>query len=646
MNDIDYKELGFKAGVEVHQQIYTEKKMFCHCPAGRYSEKFDAEIVRHMRPTLSELGEYDGTALMEFKTKKNVHYMINNETVCTYEMDDTPPFPVNQKGLDIAIEIALLLNCQIVDEFHIIRKQYLDGSIPTGFQRTGIVGAEGWAQLGDRKVGIIQLGYEEDACREIKDERHEIYFNTDRLSMPLIEVVTYPDLHTPQEVADMLWLIHKVTRITGKVRRGIGSVRQDVNVSIRGGTRVEIKGVPRIPRVPLLVHNEAMRQKALLDIRDELHARGITKDTLTCRQKVVTDLFRNTQNPTLRRAADEGLALRGVCLKGFAGIIKHRIWDGITFEREFQGRVRVIACLDTLPNFFHSDAYPQYSGWERELAELRKRLDAQLPDAVFVTWGSEADSRTAANEICLRATDATRGVPSETRQAMRDDTTDFERILPGPDRMYPDTDSPPVTVTRERVAKIQAAMPEKPWERAARYREQGLPEDVIEVLLISPRAAAYDEVVSKKLAPPKTAGVLLAQTMKALRRAGHGVDAIPNGRLVEMFRAAKEKGLQRWALPKLLREIADNPAMKIEDAIRKPDLEIVDEKKLTQMARGIISENTFEFFTSDRDPAKAERYYTGRVIRRVGGSVAGARIREIVAANLKTPNSPPDVTAS
>jgi len=110
-----------KSGLEVHYQILTEKKLFCRCPAGLYSDHHDAEVLRHMRPTLSELGEYDGTALMEFKTKKNVIYLLNRESVCTYEMDDTPPFPINQKALDIAIEIALMLNCKIVGEVHVSR---------------------------------------------------------------------------------------------------------------------------------------------------------------------------------------------------------------------------------------------------------------------------------------------------------------------------------------------------------------------------------------------------------------------------------------------------------------------------------------------------------------------------------------------
>ena len=139
MTEKDYSIIGFKSGLEIHQQLLTKKKLFCRCPSARYSKEYQAEILRHMRPTLSEMGVYDGTALMEFKTKKNIIYHINRETVCTYEMDDTPPFLINEDALDIALGIGMLYDCNIVDELHIVRKQYLDGSIPTGFQRTAII---------------------------------------------------------------------------------------------------------------------------------------------------------------------------------------------------------------------------------------------------------------------------------------------------------------------------------------------------------------------------------------------------------------------------------------------------------------------------------------------------------------------------
>ena len=109
-------------------------------------------------------------------------------------MDDTPPFPINQQALEIALKLGMLLNCAIVDELHVSRKQYLDGSIPTGFQRTAIVGVDGWVPYKGRKIHITHVCLEEDACREISDTGHEIVFRTDRLSMPLLEVITALDM--------------------------------------------------------------------------------------------------------------------------------------------------------------------------------------------------------------------------------------------------------------------------------------------------------------------------------------------------------------------------------------------------------------------------------------------------------------------
>ena len=243
MREEDYALIGFKSGLEVHQQLLTKKKLFCRCPARCYSDKYDAEMLRHMRPTLSELGEYDGTALMEFKTKKEIIYRIQHDTVCTYEMDDTPPFELNEEALDIALELAMLYKSNLVDEIHISRKQYLDGSIPAGFQRTTIVAVNGTLPYKNREVGLVQVGLEEDACREVSDIGHRRIYLTDRLGMPLSETVTMPEMVTPKEVADVAEIIRRLARSTGNVRTGLGAGRQDVNVSIEGGTRIEIKGV-------------------------------------------------------------------------------------------------------------------------------------------------------------------------------------------------------------------------------------------------------------------------------------------------------------------------------------------------------------------------------------------------------------------
>lgn len=528
MTEEDYQTVGFKSGLEIHQQLLTDKKLFCHCPAGIYSKKYDAEILRHMRPTLSEMGVYDGTALMEFKTKKEIIYRINRDTVCTYEMDDTPPFLINEEALDIALGIGMLYNCSIVDELHIARKQYLDGSIPTGFQRTAIFAVDGWIPYKDRKVKIVQMSIEEDSCREVLDIGHDRYYLTDRLGMPLIETVTEPAMRTPFEAAEVGHLCSNLVRSTHKVRRGIGAARQDVNVSVTGGTRVEIKGVPRIPRIPLLTYNEAMRQWNLLRLREELKRRNITQETFKAESFDITNILKKVSYAPLINAIISNLKIKCVVLKGFAELLHWQTQTNTYFSKEISDRVRVIACLTTIPNMIHSDSKGETitsSEWQK----VFKVVNASSDDTVVIVWGNEEDSETAVKEIIIRAHEATIGIPSETRQALSDGTNGFERILPGADRMYPDTDLPPKKITKERLEKIKMWLPEQFWRRQEWYRQLGIPSDLIEELSISEYAELFRNAVNEWNVNPTTAAVFLIQYTKRLKKNDVLVQRTPYG---------------------------------------------------------------------------------------------------------------------
>lgn len=525
MTEADYQTVGFKSGLEIHQQLYTDKKLFCRCPAGIYSENYDAEILRHMRPTLSELGEYDGTALMEFKTKKEIIYRINRNTVCTYEMDDTPPFLINEDALDIALGIGILYNCKLVDELHIARKQYLDGSIPTGFQRTAIYAVDGWIPYKDRKVKIVQMSIEEDSCREVSDQYHTRTYLTDRLGMPLIETVTGPDMRTPYEVAEVGWICAKLVRSTHKVRRGIGAARQDVNVSVEGGTRVEIKGVPKIGMIPLLTHNEAMRQWNLLRLREELNRRGITPETFKSESFDITSLIKKPHYIPLKNAVESKLKISCVVLKGFKDLLRWQTQTDTYFSKEISDRVRVIACLTTIPNLIHSDSRTDTitsSDWQK----VRKFVEAKDDDTLVIVWAKEDDIQTAINEIIIRAKEATIGIPSETRQALSDGTNGFERILPGADRMYPDTDLPPKKIDEARINKIKSWLPEQFWKRKEWYKELNIPPDTIDELSISKYAELFKKAVNEWKVNPTTAAVVLIQYPKRLKKSGYSVEVI------------------------------------------------------------------------------------------------------------------------
>ncbi len=636
MTPEDYATVGLKVGLEIHQQLLTDKKLFCRCPAAKYDKHFDSEILRHMRPTLSELGEYDGTALMEFKTKKNIIYRINRDSVCTYEMDDTPPFMINEQALDIALEVAMMLNLNLVNELHIARKQYLDGSIPTGFQRTTIVGVEGWIPFKGKKIGIYQLGLEEDACREVSDIGHERVYLMDRLGMPLIEPVTHPDMRTPQEAAEVGQLLRRLLRSAGKVRTGHGATRQDVNVSVEGSPRNEIKGVPSIRRIPRLVYNEAMRHWNLLRIRQLLVDRGITTETFQADVFDVTDVAAETGFDPIRRAALKGAVVRAVKLIGFAGILQEKVQTGTVFADELSDRVRVIACLNTLPNIVHTDD-PEITLMEHHWESVRSICQAGKNDAVVLTWGSLEDAECGAREIEIRVREATEGVPNETRQALKDDTTAFERILPGPDRMYPDTDLPPMPLSRERVITIRKGVPEPVWERRARLEKLGLSPDVVDKMELSNRLNVFDAAVNELGIDAKLAGELLGRRFRWFKRTGVDTSRLRDATILALFRAYRDKKVTREGLIPLLKlltaedaEIGSSDDV-ISDVLAALNVNPLGEDDLKQKIEKAVEE--FEFGELRR-PETAHRYIMGLLMEDLAGNAGGTQVSHLLEEAL------------
>ena len=442
------------------------------------------------------MGEYDGCALMEFKTNKEIVYLLESGTVCTYEMDDTPPFEIDEEAVRIALEISKSFGLSLASELQVMRKQYLDGSIPTGFQRTAMVGLGGLipfreSELGrGRELRIRQLSLEEDSCREVSDVGHRIVFRTDRLGTPLIETVTEPDLITPRDVERGGRLLARVARSSGKVRRGAGAARQDVNVSIAGSRRVEIKGVGGHRILPLLVHNEAFRQLELLKIRAELLERGVNAERLAMPEDrevegsgLVVDagaMLRGSTFAPLSDALERNETAFALRLPDFGGLLTRSTGPDVLFLQELTERVRVIACLGPRPFLVSSETYAHALA-DSQWRELRTALKAESSDALILLWGPREDAITGAREVFARCREALIGVPSETRQARQDGTTGFERILPGPERMYPDTDTPPLPIPDAWLEAIDSNSSERPWQREDRYVRLGL----------TPRAAAF-----------------------------------------------------------------------------------------------------------------------------------------------------------
>ncbi len=624
MTKQDYETVGFKSGLEIHQQLLTEKKLFCRCPAGKYSNKYNAEILRHMRPTLSEMGVYDGTALMEFKTKKEIIYRINRDTVCTYEMDDTPPFLINEDALETALGIGMLYDCNIVDEIHIARKQYLDGSIPTGFQRTAVYAVDGRIPYKDKEIKIVQMSIEEDSCREVSDINHERIYLTDRLGMPLIETVTEPAMKTPQEVAEVAWICSKLVRSTNRVRRGSGAAREDVNVSVTGGTRIEIKGVPKISSIPLLTYNEAMRQWNLLRLREELKLRDITESTFKAESNDITNILKSVNYAPLREAIQKQMSIKCVVIKGFEGLLHWETQTDTYFANEISDRIRVIACLTNIPNLIHSDSKGETIA-SQEWKKIKRVMRSGKNDTLVLVWGNETDTATAVKEIIIRAKEATVGIPSETRQAYDDGTNGFERILPGADRMYPDTDLPPKRIEQRKLDEIKQWLPEKFWDREKWYKELRIPEDTTADLSISRFAELFKKSVVEWNLNPTTVAVLLIQFPKRIKKEGLDHTIISEEMMKSIIWEYKEGNVVKDYLYLLLKKSVSSGSFSkelIPEKINKDELQ-----RIKEIEKGVIEQIYFN------DPQKRKHYLLGNLMNKIRGKIPAFEVAELIGFN-------------
>ncbi|MEM1791888.1 MAG: Glu-tRNA(Gln) amidotransferase subunit GatE, partial [Nitrososphaerota archaeon] len=316
----DYSSIRLKVGLEVHRQLDTKKKLFCDCPTESTEDGESITFIRRLREVQSELGTVDAAAMFESRKRKTIVYHANLKNVCLVEMDEEPPHNLNPEALEVALTVALLLNSKPVDEVHVMRKIVIDGSNTTGFQRTCIVAIGGQIKVKNKTIPIQTITLEEDAARIIEVRKDEVHYDLSRLGIPLIEISTEPVIESPEEAMEAAYVIGRTLRATGKVKRGIGTIRQDLNISIKDGAPVEIKGVQELELIQKVVENEVKRQLHLLRIKEELLKRGVKKEDIWNTKHVdVTHVFSKTSSKIIKRQLDAGGVVYAIVLKGFAG---------------------------------------------------------------------------------------------------------------------------------------------------------------------------------------------------------------------------------------------------------------------------------------------------------------------------------------
>jgi glutamyl-tRNA(Gln) amidotransferase subunit E len=607
----NYREIGLKVGLEIHQQLDTKHKLFCNCPT-ELTEHPNVEFSRILRPTQSELGQVDQAALFEFKKGKTIEYDASIDTSCLVEMDEEPPHNLNEEAIDIALTTSILMNSKPVNEIHVMRKIVIDGSNTTGFQRTCVVSLGG--SIGkDKKIGIQHISVEEDAARKTTEMKGTSNYRIDRLGIPLIEIATAPQIETPEEAERVALEIGRLLRATRKVRRGLGTIRQDLNISTKNGALIEVKGVQKLELISEIVDGEASRQTSLLEIKDELANRNVKKDDIKENIHDVSNLFGQTSSKVISSSLKKGGVVLAVPLPGFGGLLGKQIQKGIRLGTEMAHRA---IYWGGVGGIFHTDELPNYGISEQDVDSIRKKVGAFQQDSVVLVADSKRKAQDALRAVIERAKECMDGVPEETRAANEDGTSRYMRPRPGAARMYPETDVPPVVVTEERLSKLQANLPPMPEELTAELIEKyKINRKLSEQLVDSDYLKLFEEISKETNIPTSFTATILTEVIKSLSRERVQVEKISDDKIIEVFKTVNSNLTAKEAVPDLLKWLAHNPEGDVNNAINQLDLKMISENDLRQRISSIIDKNKNLL----DDPKSA----TGRLMKIIMADVRG-----------------------
>jgi len=619
----DYKKLGLRVGFEIHQELDTHK-LFCNCPSRLREEEPPLKVKRKMRPTQSEMGEVDRAALAEALKGRSFLYQVYPESICLVELDDEPPHPINEEALDIALETSALLKARPVDEAHAMRKIVIDGSNTCGFQRTVLVATDGKVEINGERFCIPTICLEEDAARKMGESLEHVDYRLDRLGIPLVEIATGPDFSDPHTPAKAALYIGQLLRATGKVKRGIGTIRQDINISIAGGARQEIKGVQELALISTIIELEVQRQLALLDISKELKRRGAR--AVEGRVIDVTDVFSNTNSSVIRKALRAGERVLAVKLPKFGGVIGKELQPKRRFGTELADHARLYGKVGGI---FHTDELPGYGISDVETKRLKSTTGAAKDDAIVFVAGDKEKAEAALKAVVDRVNQALNGVPEETRRALPDGTTEYSRPLPGAARMYPETDIEPVVISPERILKIKKKLPESPEEKVDRYaKEYRLSRDLAGKIASSPQVNLFEEVVRTYRVDPVLVAVILEETVKSLRREDVPTDNLQDHHMKQIFELVSKGVISKEGIPAILMDLAKSPTLSAQSAAESLGLTRLSHEEVEKIVESVIKSN-FDVIKKHRE--RAFKLLMGHAMKEVRGRADG----KLVSQTLK-----------
>ena len=580
--------INLKVGLEIHQQLAAGTKLFCECECNE-NEEYTLLLSRSLRPAQSELGIIDPAALFESKKTQSIKYRAAKRTSCLVEADEEPPHLVNEEALESALIFSLALNSDIFDEIHVMRKIVIDGSNTGGFQRTMLISMGGYIDINGKKTGVQSVCLEEDAAKLISDKNNLREYGLDRLGIPLVEIALEPVTGTPREVMELALGLGRILRASKRVARGIGSIRQDINISIENGQVVEIKGVQKLEQLVKVIEYEVIRQHGLISIANKLKCeRGITQLRLHNKIADITDILRECSSKiVLESLKDQHTVYKAIKLEGFAGILGYEPHEHVRLGKELSQIVRFYG----IGGIFHSDELPGYGISRKELEKIEKKLAIDSKNDAFIIIGGLQENVSYAIESAIqRLKVAFDGVPAETRAATQSGETVYIRPRPGSARMYPETDIAPITIDNSLLDLLRQKIP-RPIEEYTNelMNRYGLNNKLAEEIFDSPYLNLFEKIVSSTRISPVFIASKLTEDITNLERQGYDSSILTGEKLLEIFNELEHGRIAKESVSLLYQKIANREIKDVNEF--KSGIETMDEQQIEEEINSVLNKH-------------------------------------------------------
>ena len=621
MSEVDIKNIGLKVGLEIHQQLDTKKKLFCDCIPTE-EEEFTRKFSRRLRAAKSELGKIDPAALFESTKSKTIMYYANPDSSCLVEEDEEPPHALDSDAKKIALLISSALESKIFSEIHVMRKTVIDGSNTTGFQRTMLVAQGGSIEVGGEKVGVQSICLEEDAGKLIKDEGNHRFFSLDRLGVPLVEIALDPVEGDPKFVKDIALTLGRLLRVTKRVMRGIGTIRQDVNISIEGGGVIEVKGVQQLDQLEKIIGFEAKRQHGLKLISEKINQTGFIEISRKADVFDITEVMQKCNSKIIKKSIEKKEKIYVIRIKKLKGLFGFEPYSDIRLGKEIGQLVRFFG----IGGVFHSDELPNYGIEDVDIKRVTEKLDIQNDDAFLIIAGDEIPVGFAIDSIINRVTLAKDGPPAETRAATQNGDTIFLRPRPGASRMYPETDIPTVKVTGEELTEVRSNIP-KSWEESIKELEgkYEINNQLAEQVFDSGYFEIFEKICSKKQNSPNFVVSVLCSTITNLERQGLDSGFLNNEHIMKTFELLGQEKINKESVEIIFEQIMSKKANDVLQALQNASITQLTEDELDKILDEVIQNNIEKI---KQEQMRAISSIMGIAMKEVRGKASGKIINQ------------------